>query len=145
MANTRRYREYDLAHLKLVFEFCIYRVWSRCRYGSIGLLWIRRIDHVSFVVFGEYRHRYAVSSLMNTAYWLSEQQEGIKRQVTTTYTPQQNGVVERMNRTLLERARAMLATASLEKSFCAKAVNTTCYVINRSPSITVKLKTLMEM
>ncbi|GKA35118.1 integrase, catalytic region, zinc finger, CCHC-type containing protein, partial [Tanacetum coccineum] len=89
-------------------------------------------------------HRYAVSSLMDTAYWLSEQQEGIKRQVTTTYTPQQNEVAERMNKTLLERARAMLATASLEKSFCAKAVNTTCYVINRSPSITVKLKTLME-
>ncbi|GJX77801.1 gag-pol polyprotein [Tanacetum coccineum] len=44
-------------------------------------------------------------------------QEGIKRQFTTAYTPQQNGVAERMNRTLLERARAMLATASLGKSF----------------------------
>ncbi|GJZ28663.1 mutator type transposase [Tanacetum coccineum] len=33
-----RYREYDLAHSKLVFEFCIYRVWSRCRYDvSSGL------------------------------------------------------------------------------------------------------------
>ncbi|GJU90556.1 hypothetical protein Tco_1302979 [Tanacetum coccineum] len=31
-----------------------------------------RIDHVSFVVFGECRHRYAVSSLMDMAYWLSE-------------------------------------------------------------------------
>ena len=35
-------------------------------------------------------------------------QEGIKRQFTTAYTPQQNGVAERMNRTLLERTRAML-------------------------------------
>ncbi|GJW04001.1 gag-pol polyprotein [Tanacetum coccineum] len=43
-------------------------------------------------------------------------QEGIKRQFITAYTPQQNGVAERMNRTLLERARAMLATASLGKS-----------------------------
>ncbi|GJT52998.1 retrovirus-related pol polyprotein from transposon TNT 1-94 [Tanacetum coccineum] len=51
-------------------------------------------------------------------------QEGIKRQFTTAYTPQQNGVAERMNRTLLERARAMLATASLGKSFWAEAVNT---------------------
>ncbi|GJZ31517.1 retrovirus-related pol polyprotein from transposon TNT 1-94, partial [Tanacetum coccineum] len=41
-------------------------------------------------------------------------QEGIKRQFTTSYTPQQNGVAERMNRTLFERARAMLETASLE-------------------------------
>ncbi|GKA84395.1 gag-pol polyprotein [Tanacetum coccineum] len=56
-----------------------------------------------------------------------------------------NGVAERMNRTLLERARAMLATASLGKSFWAKAVNTACYVINRSPSTAVELKTPMEM
>lgn len=72
-------------------------------------------------------------------------QEGIKRQFTTAYTPQQNGVAERMNRTLLERARAMLATASLEKLFWAEAVNTACYVINRSPSTAVELKTPMEM
>ena len=43
-------------------------------------------------------------------------QEGIKRQFTTTYIPQQNGVAKRMNRTLLERTRAMLRTASLAKS-----------------------------
>nr|GEX21788.1 retrovirus-related Pol polyprotein from transposon TNT 1-94 [Tanacetum cinerariifolium] len=72
-------------------------------------------------------------------------QEGIKRQFTTTYTPQHNGVVKRMNRTLLERARAMLATASLGKLFWAKAVNTACYVINRSPSTAVELKTPMEL
>nr|GEW65261.1 Gag-Pol polyprotein [Tanacetum cinerariifolium] len=52
---------------------------------------------------------------------------------------------ERMNRTLLERATAMLATASLGKSFWAKAINTACYVINRSPSTAVELKTPMEM
>ncbi|GKB59916.1 gag-pol polyprotein [Tanacetum coccineum] len=44
-------------------------------------------------------------------------QEGIKRQFTMTYTHQHNEVAERMNRNLLERARAMLATASLGKSF----------------------------
>ncbi|GJR43585.1 hypothetical protein Tco_1311688, partial [Tanacetum coccineum] len=32
------YREYDLAHLKLVFEFSIYKVWSRCRYGVSKVL-----------------------------------------------------------------------------------------------------------
>nr|GFA82263.1 Gag-Pol polyprotein [Tanacetum cinerariifolium] len=58
---------------------------------------------------------------------------------------QQNRVAERMNRTLLERATAMLATASLGKSFWAKAINTACYVINRSPSTAVELKTPMEM
>ncbi|GJW70144.1 retrovirus-related pol polyprotein from transposon TNT 1-94 [Tanacetum coccineum] len=72
-------------------------------------------------------------------------QEGIERQFTTAYTPQQNGVAERMNITLLERARAMLATASLGKSFWAEAVYTACYVINRSPSTVVELKKPMKM
>ncbi|GKD59390.1 gag-pol polyprotein, partial [Tanacetum coccineum] len=72
-------------------------------------------------------------------------QEEIKRQFITAYTPQQNEVAEWMDRTLLVRARAMLATASLGKSFWAKVVNTACYVINRSPSTAVELKTPMEM
>ncbi|KAK9090791.1 hypothetical protein Sjap_023968 [Stephania japonica] len=72
-------------------------------------------------------------------------QEGIKRQFTTAYTPQQNGVAERMNRTLLERTRAMLSTAGLEKKFWAEAVNTACYVINRAPSTAIELRTPMEM
>ena len=73
------------------------------------------------------------------------QQEGIKRQLTVAYTPQQNGVAERMNRTLLERTRAMLRTAGLDNSFWAEAVKTACYVINRSPSTAIDLKTPMEM
>ena len=47
------------------------------------------------------------------------QQEDIKRQLTVEYTPQQNGVAKRMNRTLLERTRAMLRTAGIAKSFWA--------------------------
>lgn len=50
-----------------------------------------------------------------------------------------------MNRTLLERTRAMLGAAGLEKAFWEEAVNTTCYVINRSPFTTIDLKTPMEM
>jgi len=73
------------------------------------------------------------------------QHEGIKRQFTMTYTPQQNRVAERMNITLLERTRAMLKAAGLGKSFWAEAVNTACYVINRSPSTAIELKTPMEI
>lgn len=72
-------------------------------------------------------------------------QEGIKRQFTVTYTPQQNGVAERMNRTLAERIRAMLRTAGQPNSFWAEAAKTACYVINRSPSTAIELKTPMEM
>ncbi|KAL4324482.1 hypothetical protein GQ457_11G027590 [Hibiscus cannabinus] len=71
--------------------------------------------------------------------------EGIKRQFTTIYTPQQNGVAERMNRTLLERTRAMLRSAGLEKAFWVEAVNTACYLVNRAPSTAIELKTPMEM
>jgi transposase InsO family protein len=41
-------------------------------------------------------------------------EDGIERHKTTVYTPQQNGVVERMNRTLLERARSMLSNAKMQ-------------------------------
>ncbi|GJY86489.1 retrovirus-related pol polyprotein from transposon TNT 1-94 [Tanacetum coccineum] len=60
-------------------------------------------------------------------------QEEIKRQFTTAYTPQPYGVAEQMNRTLLERERAMLATANLGKSFWAEAVNTAYLHIFGSP------------
>ncbi|GJZ70439.1 putative ribonuclease H-like domain-containing protein, partial [Tanacetum coccineum] len=46
-------------------------------------------------------------------------------------TPQQNGVVERKNRTLIEATRTMLAGSKLPTTFWAKAVNTACYVQNR--------------
>ncbi|KAK3002885.1 hypothetical protein RJ639_019249 [Escallonia herrerae] len=49
-------------------------------------------------------------------------------------TPEQNRVAERMNRTLLERARCTRLNADMPKSFWAEAVNTACYLINCSPS-----------
>ena len=45
-------------------------------------------------------------------------------------TPQQNGVAERMNRTLNERARSMRLHAKLTKTFWADAISTTTYLIN---------------
>ncbi|KAH9700446.1 hypothetical protein KPL71_024696 [Citrus sinensis] len=52
---------------------------------------------------------------------------------------------ERMSRTLTERIRAMLRTAGLPNSFWAEAVKTAYYIVNRSPSTTIGLKTAMEM
>nr|GFA17358.1 ribonuclease H-like domain, reverse transcriptase, RNA-dependent DNA polymerase [Tanacetum cinerariifolium] len=46
-------------------------------------------------------------------------------------TPQQNGVVERKNRTLIEAARSMLADSKLPTMFWTEAVSTACYVLNR--------------
>ena len=60
------------------------------------------------------------------------------------YTPQKNGVVERMNHSLMERARSMLGGASLEQKFWAEEVVTTCYLLNHSPTAALIDKTPME-
>ncbi|GKV31446.1 hypothetical protein SLEP1_g40131 [Rubroshorea leprosula] len=70
---------------------------------------------------------------------------GIVRHCTVKMTPQQNGVAERMNRTLLERAQCMLSNAGLSKDFWAEAVNHASYLVNRSPSTTIGLKTAEEL
>ncbi|GJW61646.1 putative ribonuclease H-like domain-containing protein [Tanacetum coccineum] len=57
---------------------------------------------------------------------------GMKREFSVARTPQQNGVAERKNRTLIEAARTMLADLKLPTTFWAKAVNTACYVQNRN-------------
>ncbi|GJR57806.1 putative ribonuclease H-like domain-containing protein [Tanacetum coccineum] len=58
-------------------------------------------------------------------------EKGIKQEFSNARTPQQNGVAERMNRTLIEAARTMLADSHLPTTFWAKAVNTACYTFNR--------------
>nr|GEU43204.1 hypothetical protein [Tanacetum cinerariifolium] len=56
--------------------------------------------------------------------------KGIMRQFSVARTPQQNGVVERRNMTLIEATRTMLADSKLLTTFWAEAVNTACYVQN---------------
>nr|GEV18951.1 hypothetical protein [Tanacetum cinerariifolium] len=58
-------------------------------------------------------------------------QKEIKREFSNARTPQQNGVAERRNKTLIEAARTMLADAKLPVTFWAEAVNIACYVQNR--------------
>src|SRR3954469_16406153 len=58
-------------------------------------------------------------------------QNGIQHQTTAPYTPQQNGVAERFNRTVIEMSRTMLHTAKLSYDFWAEAVNTATYIRNR--------------
>ncbi|GJT89345.1 putative ribonuclease H-like domain-containing protein [Tanacetum coccineum] len=59
------------------------------------------------------------------------ERKGIKREFSIARTPQQNGVAERKNRTLIEATRTMLADSKLPTTFWAEAVNTACYVQNR--------------
>ncbi|GJS07473.1 retrovirus-related pol polyprotein from transposon TNT 1-94 [Tanacetum coccineum] len=62
------------------------------------------------------------------------ERKGIKREFSIARTPQQIRVAKRKNRTLIEAARTMLADSKLLTTFWAEAVNTACYVQNRSMS-----------
>ena len=83
--------------------------------------------------------------------FLSEQfnkfcrKHGIQRHKTVARTPQQNGLAERMNRTILERVRCMLLGANLPKSFWGEAATAAAYLINRCPSSAIDFKTPMEL
>ncbi|WVZ75499.1 hypothetical protein U9M48_023545 [Paspalum notatum var. saurae] len=56
---------------------------------------------------------------------------GLEHQFSSPYTPTQNGVVERKNRTLVEMARTMVDEHRTLRRFWAEAVNTACYIANR--------------
>ncbi|GJR04030.1 putative ribonuclease H-like domain-containing protein [Tanacetum coccineum] len=71
--------------------------------------------------------------------------KGILRQFSIARTPQQNGVAERRNRTLIEAARTMLADSKLPTTFWAEAVNTACYVQNRVLVVKPHNKTPYEL
>jgi transposase InsO family protein len=60
--------------------------------------------------------------------------KGIQSETTVSYTPQQNGKAERLNRTLLDKARPMLAEYNLPKHLWAEAIVTANYLRNRSPT-----------
>nr|GFB27533.1 hypothetical protein [Tanacetum cinerariifolium] len=58
--------------------------------------------------------------------------EGIQHQTSVARTPEQNGVIKRRNRTLVEAARTMLSAAKLPLFFWAEAITTACFTQNRS-------------
>jgi hypothetical protein len=72
-------------------------------------------------------------------------EHGIKRHFTIQKTPQQNGVAERLNRTIIETARCLRLNAELPKIFWAEAVDMACYIINRSPRVALDGKVVEEV
>jgi transposase InsO family protein len=73
------------------------------------------------------------------------EEEGIKHEFSSPYTPRQNGVVERKNRTLLFMARTMLDEYKTPDRFWAEAINTACYSINRLYLHRILKKTSYEL
>jgi hypothetical protein len=71
---------------------------------------------------------------INAAFDKYRQDNGIQHQTTTPYTPQQNGVSERLNRTLFNMGRSMLKEAGLPNALWADAIMAASYIRNRVPS-----------
>ena len=75
---------------------------------------------------------------MSTEFQTYLKKEGVRHELTMSKTPKQNGVAGRMNRTLVEGVRAMLADARLPHRFWAEALSTAVCLRNRSPAMAVK-------
>ncbi|GJY15455.1 retrovirus-related pol polyprotein from transposon TNT 1-94 [Tanacetum coccineum] len=93
--------------------------------------WHRRLGHVNFKNLNKLVKGNLVREFKNKDVIEFCGSKGIKREYSNARTPQQNGVAERKNRTLIEAARTMLADSFLPNTFWAEAVSTACYVLNR--------------
>ncbi|KAK8935338.1 hypothetical protein KSP39_PZI014000 [Platanthera zijinensis] len=72
-------------------------------------------------------------------------ESGIRRELTAPYSPQQNGIVKRRNRTILEVARSMILHSGSPKSFWGEAITTVVYILNRLPSKSLQKTTPYEV
>lgn len=73
------------------------------------------------------------------------EEKGIQWEFTIRHTPQQNGVAEWMNRTILEKARCMLLGSCLRKAYWSEAVLAAAYLINRTPTNALSNEVLVEL
>ena len=80
----------------------------------------------------------------STEFKIFFEEAGIERHYTAPYTPQQNGVVERRNRTVVEMARSYLKQMRLPMMFWGEAVRHSVYVLNRLPTRSVSNQTPYE-
>ncbi|GJT00133.1 retrovirus-related pol polyprotein from transposon TNT 1-94 [Tanacetum coccineum] len=112
-------------------------------------LWHRRLSHLNFdyitllskkeVVNGLPKLKYVKDQLCSSCE-MTYSKKSIEPSNVHPRTPEQNGVVERRNRTLVEAARMMLSASKLPLSFWAEAVATACYTQNRSIIISTQGK-----
>ncbi|BBG97487.1 transposable element gene [Prunus dulcis] len=114
--HSRKVWVYFLKHKSEVFE--AFKRWKAMVENETGL----KIKRLRTDNGGEYE---------DTRFKKFCYEQGIRMERTVPGTPQHNGVAERMNRTLTERARSIRIQSGLPKQFWAEAVNTAAYLINR--------------
>ncbi|GJT01714.1 retrovirus-related pol polyprotein from transposon TNT 1-94, partial [Tanacetum coccineum] len=109
--------------------------------SSQAWLWHRRLSHLNFdtlnllskydIVTGLPKLKFVKDHLCSSCE-LGKPKQGIEHQTSTARTPEQNGVVERQNHTLVEAARTMLSAAKVPLFFWAEGIAITCFTQNRS-------------
>ncbi|GKC58406.1 integrase, catalytic region, zinc finger, CCHC-type containing protein [Tanacetum coccineum] len=95
-------------------------------------LWHRRLSHLNFGTLNQLAKQDNGTEFVNQTLKDYYENVGISHQTSVARTPQQDGVVERWNRTLVESARTMLIFSKASLYLWAEAVSTTCYTQNRS-------------
>ncbi|CAL9020204.1 unnamed protein product [Prunus brigantina] len=104
-------------------------------------IWHKRLGHLHFGGLKQLRDKEMVQRLPT----LEEQSaHAIQRKLTMAYTPHQNGVVERKNRTVIEMAKSMLHKKGMPYFLWAEAVHTAVYLLNRCPTKALHNITLFE-
>ena len=103
-----------------------------------------------FYFYVEKQSKYSLKTLRTdrgTEYLVCDeflQKHGVKHQLTARYTPQQNGVAERKNMTIVDMVRCMIRAKNLPRWLWPEAVATAVYIQNRTPTKSVKGKTPYE-
>lgn len=121
--RTRYVWVYPLKHKSDVFgKFCEWKSMAESSFGK--KLKVLRSDNG-----GEYTSAEFKDYL---------RKEGIRNQLTVPKCPEQNGVAEHLNRTLMEMVRSMLSVFKLPQTFWAEALNTAVYIRNRCPTRAVE-------
>ncbi|GJY83147.1 retrovirus-related pol polyprotein from transposon TNT 1-94 [Tanacetum coccineum] len=151
---------------------CVYSLdgWAESGEASVGIqekeslaqVWHKRLGHISEAGLHELEKREVLGNkglgrklkklrtdngleFCNQEFNNLCKESGIARHLTVAGTPQQNGLAERMNMTLLNKVRCLLIQSGLPDSFWAEATVTAAYLINRSPSTSLKKKTPMDL
>ena len=136
--------------LQIVDDYSRY-VWARTMPNKETTTVLRHLQQV--VAEGEAMHagnRVSVLRSDNGSEFTSKavtawrESRGIRHERTATYTPHQNGVVERMNRAVVELARTTMLAAKLPQTFWALAVDVAAYCRNRSPTTSLDNRTPYE-
>jgi transposase InsO family protein len=104
------------------------RIWGSFGFVRDLLLRLRNERHIDAI---RAIHNDNGSEFRNSHFETFCHDLGLEQQFLSLYTPPQNGIVERKNRTLCEMAQTMLDENRTPRRFWAEAVNTACYVSKR--------------